>query len=268
MSINSTQHTINVSGADHLPAAAELIALASHFKVIHIEFPVAPTVVDGQVVDPSLSAKLRLIEELRSALPDYRIGESFMLDLDSRLSVRDNITDAVLSGSSTIFMLWVATEAQIEPLIPMLAEAATEFRSMATSLMTRLCEQLEVDPQEFTDPQYWNSRFFQTGDLDDSWRRFFHGYECRFMNRYTGQDIDVRLGFAAENGKVEFGVLDPGFFRIFLQTTPQFRAVADALDGEFKNISLALQILSDRGYLRQLNDAYDHSGWLAGGRMK
>jgi hypothetical protein len=263
MAAKSRELTLEVPDADHLPLAEDVIAQARQVRRIVIAIPVRPSVVDGVTVDPAKHAKQRLMDEIGPELPGHRLREYLSLDPISAQSVHQNIEGAVLSGVSKLFIYQLATKEQIEPLIPVLADAAREFRSLATDLMTRLCEKLAADPQEFADPLYWNPRFEQSGDLDGSWKHFFHGFECGFTQKHTGQWVEVRLGFTAGKGIVEFGVLNSRFFERFVETTPRFHALSELFDQDTDNVYRALEMLAERGYLRFLQGAYHSSGWVA-----
>jgi hypothetical protein len=90
------------------------------------------------------------------------------------------------------------------------------------------------------------------------WRFSFHGFECCFTHRRTGQVVDVRLGFGEE-----FGVLDPFFLAHFIRTTAAHREAASLLADDYHDSSRMLEVLHARGHLRVIERANE----LLGGMM-
>jgi hypothetical protein len=133
--------------------------------------------------------------------------------------------------------------------------AATQFRIKSEDLMKRLSTKLGLPLHAFFSLEYkpllrrgW-FRNEWSGKLDRAWRYGFHGYECRFKDRYTGQTLDVCLGF-----NNEFGVLDPYFFHNFVVTTPGFEVVSSLFKNHFDDPLRALTILGLHGHLVLITD--------------
>ena len=82
------------------------------------------------------------------------------------------------------------------------------------------------------------------------WEFGFHGFECCFTHRRTGQVVDVRLGFGDE-----FGVLDPFFLARFIRTMAAHREAASLLADDFHDPSRMMDVLLARGHLRVIEMA-------------
>jgi hypothetical protein len=162
-------------------------------------------------------------------------------------------------GSTWITVMNVVSTAEIESHATEILAAARLFREQATDLMTRLAQKLGASPENTDgDPESW-CRFPQSGDLDAEWMYWFHGMECEFRNRQTGQTIDVCLGFAGE-----FGALAPYFFVEFIKSTPGMEHLGRVLKNSFHDGKRALQVLGDRGDLKMLeNTVYGLREWAA-----
>jgi hypothetical protein len=89
------------------------------------------------------------------------------------------------------------------------------------------------------------------------WKFYFHGMECCFTHRGTGQVVDVRLEFGEESG-----VLDPYFLAHFIRTTVAHREVAALLSDDYHDPSRALEVLLGRGHLRVIEVANEQLGGL------
>lgn len=79
--------------------------------------------------------------------------------------------------------------------------------------------------------------------LTPEWTFYFHGAHCRFDNLQTGQVIEVK-----HTEKPEFGCLDGFFFYTYMQTTEQFKPLADWF-ADHLNVYKALEILVEEGTL-------------------
>lgn len=131
--------------------------------------------------------------------------------------------------------------------------AAKDFRRVATGLIRQLARHLSISEQEFKHPlMRMNLGKRSRGTLGPEWEYFFHGYQCRFTHRTSGQAVDVELGFDGE-----FGVLDPWFFCQFVRTTPEHSAVAALFRHAFHDPKQAITILERRGRFRRFTRGTD-----------
>ncbi|HZT41423.1 MAG TPA: hypothetical protein VFA07_04510 [Chthonomonadaceae bacterium] len=177
---------------------------------------------------------------------------------------------AFMSGSATHGPTRITIKKRIaEPVVlekaEALTEAASRFRRTAWDLMGRLAAQLDSPLEAFSsDASYWHrAGYAQTGEIDGGWKYFFHGYECGFGSRVTGQVIEVRMGFEGE-----FGVLDPWFFYQFLESTRGLETLARLLRDGYDHTKEALEILTRHGYLQPIEDsATRRRGWIPAERI-
>jgi hypothetical protein len=131
--------------------------------------------------------------------------------------------------------------------------AAAQFRRTATDLMGRMSRRLDIPLEAFYGLEYrpllrrgWFRNRWR-GRLDSRWGYAFHGHECGFKDRLTGQDVDVILGFPGE-----FGVLDPFFFARFVATTTGLEGVAAIFKDNFHDPLRALEVLERQGRLTRI----------------
>lgn len=89
------------------------------------------------------------------------------------------------------------------------------------------------------------------------WKFCFHGFECCFTHRRTGQVVDVRLGFGEE-----FGVLDPYFLAHFIRTSAAHREAATLLADDYHDPSRMLEVLHAGGHLRVITMANEQLGGM------
>lgn len=130
--------------------------------------------------------------------------------------------------------------------------AARAYRATATRLMQTLAGVLGVDVGAFANPLIRMTLGDRgQGWVDANWAYTFHGFECRFVSRASGQVVEVELGFGGEGG-VEFGVLDPYVFHRFVATTPAFASVAALFRDAFHDPLRALEVLEPRGRFRRV----------------
>lgn len=209
-----------------VPEPPELRRLLSADRPIVLQFPAA-ALPDGQREE-----KRAFIERLAAALPDCHVFNSGGDRNTTRVTLRERMPVAE-----------VLREA------PLMVEAARQSRAIATELVARLARHLDVPVSRF-----WERLLredlpaeSQHGPLDSEWDYRFHGLQCAFVNRRTGQSVDVELGF-----EKEFGALDPWFFVEFAETTPGLERVANHLWHDFSCARDALEVLEEHGYLRRV----------------
>ncbi|MDC3960459.1 hypothetical protein KEG38_41785 [Polyangium jinanense] len=116
---------------------------------------------------------------------------------------------------------------------------------MATELCTRLSQKLGIAREALVHSGH------DSGRLDAEWDYYFHGLECCFTSRRTGQVLDVELSFGDE-----FGVLDPWFFHRFLATTDRYAALAAKLVDGYHDTKRALDVLVGTGRLSRVTGAF------------
>jgi hypothetical protein len=213
---------ISCSSADALPSPRELSARADGQSHVVLHLPPgsdAAAVVDG--------LKGKLSDELR----------------------------VFVSGEDCVTIKRVISEAVVVENADAICAAAREFRRVANQLMARLVAKLNIPRAVYTTDPLLRVTLGERGAgwLGLSWRYGFHGMECRFKNRWSGQVVEVRLGFGDE-----FGVLDPYFFHIFLRTTRRLAPVAALFKDSFHDPDRAFEILERRGRLKGVTGRFEH----------
>jgi hypothetical protein len=129
-------------------------------------------------------------------------------------------------------------------------EAAVSFGEIANTLVEDLAAKLGLRADDFSREPLIRMKIGKRadpGELPGSWHYSFHGQQCRFENRKTGQVLDVELGYEGE-----LGALDPWFFHQFLSTTPRFTVLADVFVDPFHDTLRALELLADHGFFRRI----------------
>jgi hypothetical protein len=181
-------------------------------------------------------------------------------DLAAQLPEEFSVFDSGRSpdGTECISVVRVISRAEVLQHEEELLGAARLFRSTARTLCLRLADVLRVPPDHF-----WTRLLRQEvagrGRVGRDWRYYFHGLECCFGHRETGQVVEVCLGYPDE-----FGVLDPYFFHEFLQNSPGCEGVAALFPDPFHDPARALEILAKRGRLQRVERVlFRGSGWVA-----
>ncbi|MDI1484664.1 hypothetical protein [Polyangium sp. y55x31] len=168
-------------------------------------------------------------------------GGSVLEELVHRLARALPEHSVFLSGASQITVIPVITNADVLQIADELVAAAHEFRDLAIELCARLSPKLGIAREALVDSPRTSGR------LDAEWDYHFHGLQCCFKSRRTGQVLDVELSFGDE-----FGVLDPWFFHRFLKTTDRHAAIAAKLVEEYHDTARALDVLEGTGRLRRV----------------
>ena len=193
----------------------------------------------------SADEKTRCVETIRAALPDARvnaINPDYGFDRIGFQRILER--EEILSNAAE------------------LGESAREFRALATELCGRLAAKIGVSATELSRcGQYLppEKRGAQSGELDANWKYFFHGFQCAFTHRHSGQNVDVEFGF-----EDEFGVLDPWFWQHFLQTTPRFASLGRWLALDFSDAKRVSNVLHETGYLVEITSTLIASGQSSG----
>ena len=124
-------------------------------------------------------------------------------------------------------------------------EAATMFRSQASTLMHMMAEKFGFNPNTLDGltRDIYSRNYFQKGELTKEWSFYFHGSHCCLENSGTGQVVEVHYIHPPE-----FGYLDGFFFYNYLRTTPGFKALAGRFDS-YIQVWEAIQWMANRGIL-------------------
>jgi hypothetical protein len=210
---SSTPLRISCPDVGSVPPAAELERLAVPGRHVVIQFP------------PSCEAdKESLISRLRPLLSGHSVFDSGPRP----------------GGTSCLTVMKVIDERVVLASLPLFLAAIRDFSDTADRLCLGLAEAHGFRPEELLARR----DEVEEGRLD-GWGYYFHGLECCFTGRRTGQVVDVQIGFGDE-----FGVLDPYFLSRFIQTTPTHREAARLLHDDFHDACRVLEVLHAGGHLR------------------
>ncbi|HEX8913523.1 MAG TPA: hypothetical protein VF796_14285 [Humisphaera sp.] len=220
-----------------VPAAAVLRELTGRERTCHVR-------VEGGRELPDDEVRL-VISRLADSLPDHSVFWS-----------GDGVTAVPVISEAEVL-------AHSDPLV----DAARHFRGIAEDLMERLARRFGVPVGAFSDIRRrpwarparpgWRRALallvpgrsrrgnLQRGDVDREWTYCFHGYQCAFASRSTGQVLDVELGYGDE-----FGVLDPQFFTRYLETTARCDALRRLFRDDYHDPAKAIDVLARHGHLR------------------
>jgi hypothetical protein len=173
----------------------------------------------------------------------------------------------------SITLLWVIPEAVVLAHAEEFVAAMRLFRRTATDLATRLAARLGVAPAGLLEgrPRLHGPGAFglfgrvsrwlgwepSDNRLDREWVYYFHGGECCFVNRLTGQKVEVPLRFGDE-----FGAVDPWFFAIFVRTTPGLAGLRSLFRDGYHDMGRICQVLLTHKRLRVVRGP-TRPGWPA-----
>jgi hypothetical protein len=211
---------------------------------------------------PASSELYRALQDRHVVLIFRNAGNPTHVDEAIRSAIamlRDELPDDVVvfdSGGKQderwVTVKPVISREKLLPHLPAMAHAARAYRDLANELMRKLAEKLCLSDDERKNPLmrvHLDQRV--AGHLDSEWDYRFHGTECRFTHRKTGQQIEALLSF---NG--EFGVLDPYFFYHFLKSTDRFKPLANMFLDSFHCPGRAIDMLFESGYLREVRHTW------------
>lgn len=248
----STPWKIACKNPEEVPSVEEILRFADGKRHVVLVLTATPE---------NKAAKPQIIERLARALPDHRVfdsGGQISRPLPPRGGLRRwlgllRLRAINRAGPTTwITIIKVISQSDVLAHADLIVAAAREFRATARALMTRLAGHLGVPLEAFADPlfrmTYEPGAPQPRGDLGDGWEFWFHGFECRFTNRITGQNVEVKLGYLNE-----FGVLDPWFFAHYLSSTPGMEVVRALFEDDFHNPARALEVLEQHGHLTRVS---------------
>jgi hypothetical protein len=217
---------IPCTGPAAIPSVADLERLAITGRHVVLQFP------------PDCEGNKRpMIERLRLQLPGHSVFDS----------------GPGPGGTTCVTVLKVIDERVVLENLPLFLAAIRNFSDRAEWLCRRLAEAHGIRSENLLARR---DEVKEGWRLDD-WDHGFHGLECCFTNRRTGQVVDVRLAFGSE-----FGVLDPYFLARFIRTTPAHHEAAGLLADDFHDPCRVLEVLEGRGHLRVVEVASEMLGGI------
>jgi hypothetical protein len=130
-------------------------------------------------------------------------------------------------------MTKMITDAEIELHQDFFEQCAKDYRRLATQLITDLAAEFKVtfnpDFPYLTALSLRHNGYAVNGMMGN-WRHMLHGHHYRFHHAITLQTIDVALSFGSE-----FGILDPCFFLVFINSTPEYRPLPVTIHDEYSD---------------------------------
>jgi hypothetical protein len=257
---------IDCASAADIPTADRLRELVTDERHVVLRFPPA------ELASPSADPKASLFEHLASA--PYHVTAPYLPQL-TKVSLIEHLASALpefavfdSGGSHDNEWITVKKVIRIEDVLANEGEfvaALRLFRQTASTLAIRLAQHLGVPADRLLELGMgrarvgWADRFrellgrrLRGYRLDREWCYGFHGRECRFESRATGQIVEVRLAFGEE-----FGVLDPYFFAQFVKSTAALAHLSRLMPDDFHDGSRVLLVLDQLGHLRRVEGFAD-----------
>jgi hypothetical protein len=200
------------------------------------------------------------VDEIRKLLKSNNdkltlIFESGKTDDEYRKSLQKKLTNYHVFNVRWMPEIWIYPSIETDKILEKKEEiyqAASSFRKDGIRLMKILGEEYNINPfegRELFDLKRKSRDNKQRGKVNEQWNFWFHGAECQFENRVTGQIVELVI----TNGS-EFGVLDSYFFLKYLKTTPEFKELANFFSDDSKAVTKALNLLEDLGKLYRINN--------------
>ena len=172
-----------------------------------------------------------------------------------RKELQQELTNYHVFNPRWLPQLWIQPALETAKILALkddIYNAAVSFRNDGIEIIKALGETYQVNPFEqksLLSIKEKSRSNKQRGKVNDEWDFWFHGAECQFKNRKTGQIIELVITYGSE-----FGALDSYFFLTYLQTTPKFKALADFFSEDSTSVAKALNLLEDLRMLHRIND--------------
>lgn len=211
---------ITCNNVAEIPPVNELRHLATTDQHVVLQFPLE---MEGVEFD-----KRPIIDALIPQLLDYSVFDSGQRDDQTLITIKKVIDEATILRNASAFK-----------------EAIDRFLSLADHLLAKLAQRHEISVEDLENFIFSKEFATSTGMLDDVWSYFFHGRECRFRNKVTGQVIDITL----QQMEDPYMRVDPYFFGEYVQTSSSEMEVASFINDSFHDSLRILDVLSTNNYL-------------------
>lgn len=211
-----------------IPSVDEIQMRVTKETGLVLQFPFPST-------DRQYAELQRIFGDMSEELPNHSIFHSGGTQETTNITLLKVVDEEIILEHNELFL-----------------KAIEAYSTMMNELVTRLAEQLNFPPDQITErwiEQVEDSQLH--GQVGDDWMYYFHGYECCFKNRNTGQIIDVTL---RDYGKPLF-IPDPYFFAKFIERTPLEDEISPLLGLDFHDMQQALHVLVKYGYLTDRGDS-------------
>lgn len=229
-----TTHVITVKSIQEIPCI-DYLRNISRQKRIKIVF------------DPSIShLREDYGEQLKKNLPHFQIG---IHSMKPKIEINKLITKEEIIANQLFFV-----------------QCAKDYRKLGEELVTLFFEKKKIKLNKdfpFLAFNYLKGRRTQGGKVG-KWKYFLHGYHCYFQNVNTKQEIEVPFMFG-----MEFGVLDPYFFSLYIKSTPEYHPLSVPIYEDFADGKRILDVMLQLGLLERINSNLEnHSGLVIKDRNK
>ncbi|MFK8054791.1 MAG: hypothetical protein AB8F78_01620 [Saprospiraceae bacterium] len=196
-----------------------------------------------------------ILEKLKTSSGKLTITfESGSVDEDYRKELQSTLSCYHVSNAryiSTIRINPAIETGSIQKILDDIHLAAISFKEDGVKLMEILGNTYEINPFDLKAIGKLKSKSRvnrQRGAVNQDWNFWFHGAECQFENRRTGQIVEIVVDYCPE-----YGALDSFFFLRYIDTTPAFIKLSEFFAGDWKSLSKALDMLEERGNLRRID---------------
>jgi len=220
----SKPYRITCHSVAEIPSIDKLQQLVTLNQHIVLQFPL-PIV--GNFFD-----KRAIIEQLSPKLLNYSVFDSGYRNDETYITIIQVINKESILCNAEMFM-----------------EAIDRFLNLADKLLLNLAQNLKFEVHDLEryiySEDFITSRIASTGMLDNNWDYFFHGSECRFQNKTTGQIVDITLRRVSNR----YARVNPYFFGEYVHTTDQEEAIASFIKHKFHDSLRILEILEENNHL-------------------
>jgi hypothetical protein len=143
------------------------------------------------------------------------------------------------------------TDREIEDNQLFFEQCAKDYRALAINLMAALSKKLGIEFDQDFPGRTLNSlkqdRTRGQGTIGE-WRYYLHGFDCGFENQKTKQCIEASIVHG-----MEYGVLDPYFFSMYIKSSPQYDPLPVAIYEDYDDGQQIITKMLELGKFELIN---------------